>query len=296
MSKLYTGKKIAFMTTDRCNAHCKHCHLDYSGYFDSEELSAFVLCNNKTHIMKLNGAEVIMHSEYYPILKLCGQNFIKTNGIEIARNPEILSELKWYGINSITMSHHFAAHDLISTVPLSIVEKATKFILDAGMELWYMTVIDMDNYKDIPKMCSYAYDNGIRCIYFVNLLNTGEALNIKDKKILDDNQIDFVLREIQRMRQKYDKNILKISRSGTFGNVSGISRNFHCPAGNDLVAITPDGKVKPCVGMTGDEYTIGHVENNQVIIDSQLLHDGTRCLVHEIFNRGLKFEDLIVAR
>jgi MoaA/NifB/PqqE/SkfB family radical SAM enzyme len=284
----FQGKKVAIMATDRCNVKCKHCHLDYRGHFKGERLRTLVQNLSKKHTVKLNGAEVILHPEYFEILNIGCQRFVKTNGMAIVRSPDVLNILKMHGVNSITMSHHFDAHDSISTVPLTIVDEAAKIVTDAGMDLWFMTVIDKDNYKDVKKMCDQAYEKGARCIYFVNFLKTGNAVTMEDKS-LNDIQIYEFLKKLEEVRNQYDISDLIVARSGTFGKVEDVRNNFICPAGYDLVAITPDEKVKPCVGMSGSEYEIGYVEDSKIIIDRPLHHDGSKCLVHEISNRGADF-------
>jgi len=286
----YQGEKVAIMATDRCNVRCRHCHLDYKGHFKGERLRILVQNFSTKHVVKLNGAEVIMHPEYFEILNIGRQKFVKTNGVKIVKNPNILNTLKEYGINSITMSYHFDAHDSMSTVPLAIVDEATKIISNAEMDLWIMTVVNKNNYNDVKKMCDQAYEIGARCIYFVNLLKTGNAVKMEDKT-LNNEQIYEFLKNLEETRTLYDKSVLNIGRSGTFGKVEGVRNNFICPAGHNLVAITPDEKVKPCIGMSGSEFEIGHIEDNKIIIDKPLHHDGSKCLVHEVSNRFVDFKN-----
>jgi len=288
----YQGKRVSIMATDKCNIKCKHCHLDYKGHFKGERLRILIHSLAKKYIVKLNGAEVILHPEYLEILNICGQKFVKTNGVEVVKNPNVLNSLKEYGINSITMSYHFEAHNSISTVPLAIIDEAAKIITDAKMDLWLMTVISKDNYKDIKKMCDQAYKKGAGSIYFVNLLKTGNAVNMEDETLNDEQICEFLIK-LEEARSQYDKSGLNILRSGTFGKVEGVRNNFLCPAGHSLVAITPDEKVKPCIGMSGSEFEIGHIEDNKIIIDNPLCHDGSKCLVHEVSNRGVDFKSYL---
>ena len=248
---------------------------------------------SRKHIVKVNGAEVILHPEYFKTLTICRQRFVKTNGLAIVKSPDLLNLLRTHGVNSITISYHFDAHDAISTVPRTIVDEAVNIITESDMKLWFMTVINKDNYKDVNRMCAYAYKKGASCIYFVNILKTGNALAMEDKS-LNDEQIYEFLEKIEAARNQYDMSDLIVARSGTFGKVKDVRNNFVCPAGHDIVAITPDEKIKPCVGMSGSEYEIGHIENNKIIIDKPLYHDGTKCLIHEISNRNVDFKHYLI--
>lgn len=84
---------------------------------------------------------------------------------------------------------------------------------------------------------------------------------------LTEQQICEFLEQIKKVRNLYDKQFLEIKRCGTFGKGNIESKNnFKCPAGVDLVAITPDMKVYPCNFLTKPGYEIGFVKNKNIII------------------------------
>jgi len=291
MVKEHKGEEVIFMATDRCNAKCKHCHLEFKGSFKGERLQELAGNATKKHsIVELNGAEVLLHPEYLPVLDQINQNWVLTNGIEIARNPRILETARNNGIDTVGLSHHFDSQESLSPVRASMLEDVSKTVLDAGLKLRLLTAVNQDNYKNIIPICDRATKLGASIISFFNMVKSGNAHDLANS-FLTDEQMQECLALIEQARSMYDVDVLKVGRSGTFGAQDGKEKKFKCTAGHNLVVVTPDEKVKPCMFLSGPQYEIGHIEDGSIVIDKELHHDGSKCLVHEIANRGVNFDD-----
>ena len=146
------------------------------------------LLNNKYNI-SLNGSELLLNKEYLKILKMLNQNRVLTNGIIIHNNKTLLTEMKDNGIKWVCMSYHFALHDSISSVNKQIILDNIKKLKQFGFNVEIMTTISSINYKDIETMIKEAILLGVDCIRFTNLFNEGNAVNLDNKLILNDDQI-----------------------------------------------------------------------------------------------------------
>lgn len=102
--------------------------------------------------------------------------------------------------------------------------------------------------------------------------------------ILSQDQLNEFFDILKEERNKYDKNILEIRRCGSFGNDLRNKTNFKCDAGTNNIAVTPDFKVYPCIFLSKQGHEIGYYEDGKVYVDSDFIHDGSKCLAKEILN------------
>ena len=78
---------------------------------------------------------------------------------------------------------------------------------------------------------------------------------------------------------------MKIRRCGTFGNdLNRKGCNFNCIAGSELVVITPDLNVYPCIFLAKKGYEIGKVVDSKIILYKEFNNKGDKCLAQEINN------------
>lgn len=294
MSKRYCGKDIIIMSCSNCNTRCKHCYISYESNFDKDSLFDLVSKCMVQYNTSINGSELLIHPEYFKSIQLVGQNRIMTNGIEIVRNPEILNKLKNIGIEIISISYHMGIHDEISSVREDLVFKVIQLAKKYSMKIRIMVTIDKDNYLLVERMCKRAIELGVNSIRFTNYLMSGNALEMPDKTLTDD-QIQIFLKLVQEQRKKYSKDFLEIKRCGTFGKQEDVeNNNFLCPAGKSLIAITPDLNVYPCNFLSKVGFEIGKVENGEIRIYKDIKHDGSECLADRIYNRHHNFSEYFI--
>lgn len=288
----YEGKNVMVMTCSNCNTKCKHCYISYNGNFDGEDLYKLVLELKNKYDVSLNGTEIILHPEYFKTLKLLKQNKIITNGLEIYNNPQVLKKLKENGVNWIAQSYHIGIHDMISAVDSQVIEKNIGTLKKEGFKTEIFTTISRKNYKQIDSICKKALEMEVDYIKFTNYIKMGNAQRMKDDNVLDKECLNDFFEQLNNGRRKYKKEKLYIRRCGTFGNDISKKRkcNFECPAGKDLIIVTPDLKVYPCVFLTKPGYEIGKVENGKIILNSSVINDGCECIAKKINNESEEFK------
>ena len=287
--KEYEGKKVAVMTTSDCNAKCKHCYVNFGGSFDGERLFSLTSKLVQGHEIFLNGTEILLHPEYFESLEAVGQDLVMTNGLELHRNPQLMDVLKGHGIKTIAMSYHFGAEHL-SPVPTEIIKTVARQVKQNDMRLELMTTINSQNYETIFDIINTAVQMDADEVRMFNYLKTGNAKDMPDNLVLSKEQLIEFLLSVQQARNETDENFLEIRRSATFGKIHEADSKFHCPAGKDLVVITPDETVYPCFFLTSTQFQIGHVQDNIIIVEKNIVNNGDKCLATEIFNFGATLE------
>lgn len=212
MKKEYKGNCVMIMCCSDCNTRCKHCYIGYSGNFSGKDLYDLSENLTKKYIVRLNGTEIILHQDFFPTLKLIGQDKIITNGLEIHRNPSVLEKLKANGINWVAMSYHFGIHETISRVSKNIILDNIKLLKENGFITEIFTTISQKNYNDIIEFAKEAYKLGVNYIKFTNYLRIGNAINLSNDNVLSDEEIQTFFKKLNEARKMFSKDALYIRR------------------------------------------------------------------------------------
>ena len=257
---LFNGKYVMLMSCSRCNVKCKHCYISYKNDFSPEELKK-IACNlSKKYNIMINGAEPLVDLRYLESYPIINQKHILTNGFALINNyAETIENLKKNGIDNISISYHFDMHDKFSSINKKDLEDLFRKIILDGFKLRIMATITSENYKKIEDYCELAYKMGAKSIKFTNFVNQGKAKNLDNRLILTNEQKKEFFIKINNARTRYDKKDLLIERCGTFGKdlTKTNDEHFKCGAGSELVVITPDKSVYPCVFLTSKGNEIG---------------------------------------
>lgn len=296
MKRQFFGKDVIMMTCSDCNTRCRHCYISYKGNMQKDELDRLVCKWKQQYNVSLNGTEVIIHPEYFEALEAVGQKRIMTNGIEILRNPSILKKLRNIGVQIISISYHIGIHDSISAVNEQTIKEVIRLAKLNSLRIRLMVTVNKYNYMHVEKICEQAIKLGADSIRFTNFVRLGNAIELPDNSLTNE-QINEFLELIQKVRNLYDKTFLEVKRCGTFGKGnSKIPNNFMCPAGTNLVAITPDMSVYPCNFLAKPGYEIGKVENGIIYITKKIHNDGNKCIAKEVYNNGEHFSDYFLTK
>lgn len=289
----YNGKKVIIMCCSSCNLNCEHCYISYEGNRTAEDLLDVVRNLKDKYEIALNGAEVLTNLGYLKAYQELGQKYILSNGLAISRNPKTIDKLLEHGIESVSISYHFGIHDQISLIPSEELEEVFKKIKEKDFNFRLMTTITTQNYHMIEEMCDKAYELGAKGIYFTNFMLQGNALNIEDRDlVLSDEQINSFFKQLMKCREKYKKEELLIERDAGFGrNTLSTHDNFNCPSVCDLVVLTPDNNVYPCIFLAKPGNEIGVYQDRKIYIDEKLLstvqqYNGLTCFAKEICSEG----------
>lgn len=286
----YEGKEVVLMACSSCNIkRCEHCYISYKGDRKPENLFELSSILNEKYNVYINGAEVLYNKNYFDSYPVVDQNWMLTNGYAIYNNPSILDFLKERGIKIVEMSYHFGIQDQISVMSNNMLEKIVEYLKEKNMQIKILVTINSTNYNMLDEMCQKAIELGAYGIEFTNFLKQGKAIDMDSGNILSEEQISIFFEQLRYVRNRYSIDNLVIDRSGMFGKDSNNPKcHFSCPAGKDLVVITPDNNVYPCLFLAKPGYEIGKYDENtkKVLLDYIIDNDGKHCLAYEICNKN----------
>lgn len=282
--KEFLGKNVTIMSCSDCNIKCKHCYISYKGNFTAEQLINLATELKKKYIVRINGTEPLLHKDFLDTYKLLGQYGALTNGLVFKNNYKYLDELKSKGIKELKISYHFDFHNTVSKVDKLYLHELFKEIKKRNMNFDIMCTVTSLNYKNIPQYCEEAFNLGASAIKFTNFLNQGNAQNMDKNLILNKSQLNHFFEILHSIRQKYDKEVFKIKRCGSFGDDINHESNFKCIAGTDMVCITPDLNVYSCIFLAKPGFEIGKVINNKIYIYDEYYNDGKKCCAYDKLN------------
>ena len=288
--KEFNGKKVIIMICSDCNMNCKHCYISYTGNRTPEELMQMVEQLKDKYTIELNGAEVLTNLDYLPAYKLLGQHFLISNGKAIRDNPNTIPRLKENDIRSVSLSYHFGIQDKISMMTEEDLNGIIKELQDNGIQVRLMTTINSDNHNRVLEMCDRASRLGVRGIKFTKFIAQGNALHLNQNNKLQDGQVVEFFKQLGEARKQYDEKDLLIERCGTFGKDPTGKDHFECPCMSNLVVLTPDNHIYPCVFLAKPGYEIGQYEDGKILVQSDLSWDKRKCLADQVCNQGYTYQ------
>lgn len=278
----FTGGDVALMICSKCNIACKHCYIGYDSDWDPQDLLNTIYSLKEKFVLSLNGSEPILNTEYLKAYKAIGQDHILSNGLAFYNDNSLFDKLKEYGIREIGISYHFNEHKRFSAVPE---EKVLAVLNEAKKRDFYVTVnctITVNNYTKVLSFCDVVHEMGFDRIHFTNYMDTGLKNVIKNTLVLNDCQKREFFRQLSLARAKYDKNVLNITRCGTFEKDNYTFKdNFFCGIGEYGLAISPEKKVYPCIFLVKKGEEIGYMEDDKIFIRDDFKLNKDQCLVHQ---------------
>ena len=288
--KEYEGMYVSIMLCSDCNNDCKHCYISYNGSFSQDRLDELIPVLMRKYKVLFNGTEPIIHPEYFKYFKMANNNIIMTNGIALRDEELLMDKLLESGIDEIALSYHYGIQDDISLITISDLDKLVLKLKDKGFRVKLMCSVSTDNYLLIKEACEKALELGADRIRFTNFIQQGNAIDNYDSKILlNEDQIEYVLRTIKHERELIDEDKLYIERCGTFGKSKVLDDNFKCIGIDNMVAVTPDERVYGCIFDTSKGNEIGYIdESNRIMIDEKAKSDKNHCKTLIKYNKILR--------
>lgn len=279
MYKEFDGNLVKIMSCSNCNTRCKHCYISYKGSFLPNELLDIVRVLKKNYKIKINGTEPLLTPEYLESFSEAGEEIVLTNGLVFKDNYDYLDDIRNAGIKRVCISYHFELHDLISTVDKEYLRNLFPIVRRRGLNLEIMTTISSLNYNKVLEYCEKALKMGANFIHFTNYMVQGNAKNIDDGLVLSDEQRKVFFRQIMEARDRYSKDVLTITRCGTFDKnpFEKDGGKFRCLAYNEMVVLTPELKVYPCNFQASPGNEIGFYKDGKIFVRDDLKFDSKEC-------------------
>jgi len=285
---------ITWEATRRCNLNCVHCgspseDVDHNKELTTDEIvyafdqiaQDFDL--KEFHHINITGGEPFVRKDLIEVLKRisrwpCFRNIdIQTNGIILAENPELLDELKHYGVTGIGVSidglEH--THDAFRRKKGSFAKtfKAAQLAVENGYVVTVSVVAHAKNIKEIPALYNLVCKEIKPRIFRIMVLDPiGRAENISEYYLTDEQIkeiIHFLYIEYQKNCEKYadpKTTMVELGCGGWLGKeLEGMIRPFifHCIAGITNLGILYDGKLAACNNISRD-FTEGDLRKERI--------------------------------
>src|SRR3989338_2254338 len=280
---------ISWEATRRCNLNCLHCGSPSEEVKLKEELTATEVINAFNQIAKdfdmsqfrhinITGGEPLVRKDLLTILsEISKYSFyrnidIQTNGIVLAKHPELLGQLKNYGVTGIGVSIDGLqeTHDQFRrrNGGYESAFRAAKTAVEAGFTVTVSTVANATNIKEIPALYELVKKEIKPRVFRVMTVDPIGRAGIEQKYLLSPEQtqevISFLLKEYTDHCEDYHNSkttMVELGCGGWLGSeLEGLVRPFifHCVAGINNLGILYDGKLAACsnipreLGFEGD--------------------------------------------
>jgi len=284
---------ISWEATRACNLNCVHCGSPLETWVRQDELSTEEVIGafyqiaedfdlSKFHHINITGGEPFVRKDLIDILKQINKvpqyrNIaIQTNGIYISENPQVLEELKQYGVTGIGVSIDGLreTHDSFRRKKgcFDKAMEAARKGVKAGLVVTVSTVAHARNIDEIPRLYEEIKQFHPRFFRVMTIDPIGRA-KLNNKYLLSPEQtrqlIDFLKQKHEENFENYADPKTTIIELGCGGWLStkleGRVRPyiFHCIAGINNLGILYDGKLASCSNISR-EFIEGDLRKERI--------------------------------
>jgi radical SAM protein with 4Fe4S-binding SPASM domain len=269
-------QSVSLEVTSACNLACKHCYAE-AGAKKEDELGT----NEQLEILKklksagvanvnITGGEPLVCKDIFKILDYSFENFrtvLLTNGYSVdedvaqklSRYKNMLVQISLDGSDSKT-------HDYIRGINGSFdrAVNAIKLLKNRGLRVIVSMTTTPFNIDQIEKVLLIAKENGAMRFRPGPIVPSGRAKTLSWEPSKEHMKI--FKEEVRRLYDKYNDQILVDSGDTV---ITDEQRNLieglrNCGAGYTLVAIAPNGDVRPCTGLPADVFYQGNIYRQSV--------------------------------
>jgi len=268
---------ISWEATRRCNLSCLHCGSPSEDVELGEELSTDEVIGAFNQIaedfdmsqfrhINITGGEPFVRKDLLTILREISQlthyrNIdIQTNGVVLAKRPELFNQLRDYGVTGIGVSidglQETHDHFRRRKDGYELAFRAAKTAVEAGLTVTVSTVANATNIQEIPQLYELVKKEIKPRIFRVMTCDPIGRASIDQKYLLSPEQsqevISFLLQEYTAHCEDYHDQkttMVELGCGGWLGQeLEGLVRPFifHCIAGINNLGILYDGKLAAC--------------------------------------------------
>ncbi len=247
---LYTTIEITY----KCNLNCIHCYLPE--YYKTKKTMTTEKIKNVIKQIKnlgglyivFTGGEPLIREDIFDLIKYAkGLNFVVllfTNGTLI--DEKVAQKLKFSGVDKVEISFYGReiVHNSITLKNDSYkkVVCAIRYLKKEGINTAIKCPIMEINYDEYVYLQEFAKNNCLETKFDFVLVPKNDGDSTPQKYMISQKKIkDF----LQKIKFNHKKSLDLIS-------------NLICSAGRNIVGITADGKVYPCLQFS---YKIGDLNN-----------------------------------
>lgn len=272
---------LLWSVTGKCNLKCRHCYISSGdncyGELPLEKCYEIIEQCKKANVnmVALTGGEPLVRKDFWKIVDRLLENHIKilqifTNGMAVT--PEFMDEFDKRKIdpNYFMISHDgVGCHDWLRGVE-GAEEKtieAIKLIKSRGYAVMVSTSLHMGNIASLMETYELMKTLGVESWKAVPVIDTGNWKNQNERSIYTDMIYNFYLKLIKKYAA--DNTHMRLSLGGFF-QCNGNKREYEipfasgcgsceresqtlCEATKIFPYLLPDGRVLPCIAMSGSE-------------------------------------------
>jgi len=274
---------ISWEATRRCNLHCIHCGSPPDDVDLDAELSADEVVGAFEEIARdfdmrqfrhvnITGGEPFVREDLLDILRRIsrspayGNIDIQTNGLVLADHPELLDELRDYGVTGLGISIDGLedTHDAFRGVRGGFTKafRAARTAAERDYVVTVSVVAHAKNVDEIPALFALVKEEARPRVFRIMTLDPLGRAEVLDDYLLSPEQlrqvIDFLKAEYLSGCASYadpDATMVELGCGGWLGTkLEGMVRPFifHCIAGITNLGILFDGKLGACSNISRD--------------------------------------------
>ena len=272
--------RVFYDITYKCNLRCKHCFTN-SGIENKDELTLKEkielieqLSDLGVEKISIAGGEPFASKDIYSFIKKCNEKdidvSISTNGTYF--DKDVIKKINLLKIKNITISFDGGTEESMDYIRGKGTYKKVIEGLDT-LQKYYnkkysiKTTLMKNNINEIENLINIAIKYGCNMIKFNCVREDGRAVLNRDNIILSQNEYIETIKNIEKLRSKYQDKIKIRAPLNIFGcddDYEFITElGFGCFAGKESICIDPIGNVKPCSHYP-KEFICGNVKDDKI--------------------------------
>lgn len=286
---------ISWEATRRCNLRCVHCGSPSEEVNLADELTTEEVVGafdeiaqdfdmSKFRHINITGGEPFVRKDLLEILRkisrhACFNNMdIQTNGIVLANHPELLKELKQYGVTGIGVSIDGleSTHEKFRNIKGGFAKsmRAARLAVEHGYVVTVSVVAHSNNVDEIFELFELVKEEVKPRVFRLMTIDPIGRMDFDSEYMLSQEQlrqvIDFLKDEYQRSCHTYADQKVTMVEMGCGGwmgtELEGTFRPmiFHCIAGINNLGILYDGKLASCSNISRD-FVEGDLRKDRIV-------------------------------
>ena len=272
--------RVFYDITYKCNLRCKHCFTN-SGIENKDELTLkekIELIEQLSELgvekISIAGGEPFASKDIYSFIKKCNKKnidvSISTNGTYF--DKDVIKKINLLEIKNLTISFDGGTEDSMDYIRgkgtyNKVIEGLDTLQKYYNKKYSIKTTLKKNNINEIENLINIAIKYGCDMIKFNCVREDGRAVLNKDSIILSQNEYIETIKNIEKLRSKYQNKIKIRAPLNIFGcddDYEFITElGFGCFAGKESICIDPIGNVKPCSHYP-KEFICGNVKDDKI--------------------------------
>lgn len=290
--------RIIYAVTDICNTECAHCYRRCCPEKNPKIARKLSDCKKDVRALmkkgfqvRINGAEVLTNLDYLNLYPLVGQDDLLTNGIILAKQPELGEQLMKHGIKKVRISWHIGFQNVLNTIDENIIKQAISNSLKAGLDVLIAVVIGNTNFHALNEISKQVLKVGVKKLELFQLMPVRDEMR---RYTLTAFQKEAVFRQVQMLYKRYRKEELYIQFYGNFNSrlteksINASNQGSFCPAGKSFFIIETTNIIYPCPFLEQSQFRMGRLENGEFKLEKTIDNDGKSCLAEKTLITNIK--------